>query len=172
MVNMKRFLKIAMPIAVALLFFYGISSPYVNKVSKVRKTVIVEINDQTIVADTAITRNEKEKGLSGRDSLWINGGMLFVFDIEDKQHFWMKDMNFPIDIVWISGNEVVGIERDVQPEPDVSREELSIYSSPEPVDKVLEIQAGRSDSLNLEEGDQVEFNALASDELDDRLSSR
>jgi len=65
------------------------------------------------VADTDMLR---ERGLSGRAGLYDDEGMLFVFESLDMHGFWMKDMNFPIHIIWMDQNlEVVDVLMDVQP---------------------------------------------------------
>ena len=66
--------------------------------------------------EVADTLNEREKGLSGKQSLEINKGMLFIFEKETLSGFWMKDMNFPIDIIWIDKNmRIIGIEKSPVP---------------------------------------------------------
>lgn len=98
------------------------------------------------------------RGLSGRESLPEENGMLFVFPKLDIQKFWMKDMKFPIDIIWIQGSKVIGTIIGVEP-PVVSGVEpdYEIYSSPEPADKVLEINAGQAQLLGIKVGDTVEL---------------
>lgn len=55
-------------------------------------------------------------GLSGRDSLGLDEGMLFVFDTEGEHVFWMRGMRFPLDIIWINKNKrVVYIAKNVPP---------------------------------------------------------
>ena len=102
-------------------------------------------------------------GLSGTKILKEDEGMLFLFSEEEIQKFWMKDMKFPIDIIWIKGNTVVGIIMGAEPEPLVvsgAEPDYTIYSSPEPVDKVLEINAGLSQRLGIRVGDTVVFSSF------------
>lgn len=102
-----------------------------------------------------------EKGLSGHKPLLSNEGMFFVFEKPDKYGFWMKNMSFPIDIVWFTSDlRVNHIEKSVSPEtyPKVFTPETeSLY--------VLEISAGQSDELNLKIGDQASFLRKASKNL-------
>jgi uncharacterized membrane protein (UPF0127 family) len=79
--------------------------------------------------------------------------MLFVFDRPDTYSFWMKDMNFPIDIIWLSSDmKVVYTKKNARPElyPE-------IYIPKEKAKYVLEVVAGFSDKNNLQEGDSVLF---------------
>jgi hypothetical protein len=113
----------------------------------------VELGGKTFsvkIADTNITR---ERGLSGHSSLLDNQGMIFVFDKPDTYGFWMKNMFFPIDIIWISQDlKINHIQMSVSPEtyPKIFYpEEKSLY--------VLEISAGQSQVLNLKIGDSIRF---------------
>jgi len=64
----------------------------------------------------ADTEEKRVKGLSGREQLYENEAMLFIFREEAAYNFWMKDMNFSIDIIWISREGiVVHIEDNVSP---------------------------------------------------------
>ncbi|MBI4034073.1 MAG: DUF192 domain-containing protein [Candidatus Brennerbacteria bacterium] len=133
---------------------------YVGKIEKVRRTSEVKINEQIIVAEVVSGAKEREQGLSGRSELGINEGMLFLFDDPGVYGFWMKGMNFPLDIIWIAGTEVVGVEENVPPEPGVSENQLKVYYPPEPVNKVLEVKAGRARLLRAKAGDEVKIRPL------------
>ena len=102
------------------------------------------------VVDTPALR---ERGLSGRTALAADEGMLFLFDSPEIQSFWMKDMRFPIDIVWIRAGKIVGITPDV-PVPASARE-LPQYHSPVPCDVVLELSAGAARRWGLQLGDAM-----------------
>ncbi len=80
--------------------------------------------------------------------------MLFVFDKPDIYSFWMKDMLFPIDMIWISEDgKVVYIERDARPESYPNS-----FIPDAPAKYVLEVNAGFSEKNNLKVGDKVEIN--------------
>jgi len=111
----------------------------------------IKIDEKTFSVELAVTKDERELGLSGRNYLENDRGMLFIFDKPDIQRFWMKDMNFSIDIIWISSDfEVVGIERSASPETFPE-----IFSSPEPVSFVLEVNSGKASDIKI--GDEVIF---------------
>ena len=116
----------------------------------------VKIAGQEIKVDLALTDGEQAQGLSGRPSLAEDEGMLFVFANPGKYLFWMKDMNFPIDMIWLSSDlKVVYIEKNATPEsyPETF--------GPGPNDGeakyVLEVVSGFSDKNNLQVGDEVNF---------------
>ena len=76
----------------------------------------ITVNGQVILADISATTEQKTKGLTVKDALAENEAMLFVFGNEAEHRFWMKDMKFPIDIIWISRDKtVVHIEHKLQP---------------------------------------------------------
>jgi uncharacterized protein len=114
------------------------------------------IDGVTFNVEVASTALEQTRGLSFRPSLGANDGMLFIFDTGSVQTFWMKDMNFPLDMIWISGNTVAGFAQDVPaPAPGVQLWQLPIYSSPGNTDKVLEVNAGTVAKYNIKVGDSL-----------------
>ena len=85
---------------------------------------------------------ERQVGLSTHTEMPQNQGMLFVFNKTHTHEFWMKKMSFPIDILWIKDNTILDITENAQPEPYTPEEDLTKYTPTEPVDKVLEVNAG------------------------------
>ncbi len=105
------------------------------------------------IADTAPLR---EKGLSGHLPLLENQGMLFVFDTSGDYGFWMKDMTFPIDIIWLdSDTHITHIESSVWP-----YSYPTVYHSSIPSRYVLELSAGQAESLNLKIGDSAKITSI------------
>ena len=100
----------------------------------------LSVNGHVIYLDIANTPEKRTQGLSGRNSMPIDHGMLFVFDSLQKPGFWMYEMKFPLDFVWINGDSVVQINENV-PFPTAGGPIATV--NPEfDVDKVLEINAG------------------------------
>ena len=122
-------------------------------------TALVTIGANTYYTDLAITESERENGLSAWPNLGINRGMLFVFDTPFEYGFWMKDMDFPIDIIWIGADKkIVYIEKNVQPDSYPTK-----YSPDKPALYVLEIPAGESEASHFAVGDAVD---ISSSEID------
>jgi uncharacterized protein len=122
--------------------------------SIINEKTTFSINNTPIYAEIANTQEKRVIGLSGRGSISENDGMLFVFDEPGIHSFWMKDMNFPIDIIWIDKNSVIQeISTNIEPEsfPET-------FSSQLPVKYVLEVNAGFSKLHNIEVGNSVELN--------------
>ncbi len=77
----------------------------------------INIGDTTITAEVASTEAAREQGLSGRASLAEGSGMLFIFESDDPAAIWMKDMKFPIDVVWMdAGGIVITVTPDIAPD--------------------------------------------------------
>ena len=119
----KRFYKYVIVLFIFLLAWYGYSCIR-EKVCKVEFIEKIVRHDMTIiapqgaiVAEVVDTDSSRALGLSGRNEMRENEGMLFVFDYSGKYGFWMKDMLFSIDILWINQNGVVvHIERNISPD--------------------------------------------------------
>lgn len=103
----------------------------------------ITIGTQNLAVEIMTSPRDWEKGLSGRDTLPPDTGMLFRFPRDHVPIFWMKDMKFPIDIIWINDNFIVDIVKNVPVPQDAN---LPTYSPHKPVDTVLEVPAGYSDS--------------------------
>jgi uncharacterized membrane protein (UPF0127 family) len=122
-----------------------------------QKTAV--INGSEIKLMVADDEKSRMKGLSDRRSLNENTGMLFVFEEKGSYGFWMKNMNFPLDIIYLDGNKVIDIKKNVQP-ADKNNATPEVYTPKAPVDKVLEVVAGVSDSLKITEGSEITFENL------------
>lgn len=113
----------------------------------------VYLAGETLQVSVAATPEARTKGLSGRTGLAPDEGMLFVFDKDAKYQFWMKDMLFPIDILWLSDRgEVQDIREKVSPDtyPDV-------FVPNAPARYVLELPAGFVEAYSVKAGDIVRF---------------
>lgn len=119
--------------------------------------LIVSSSDQTLTVEVVNTPQSTTQGLSGRDAIGAQG-MLFIFPTNEARYFWMKDMKFDIDIIWISHNQIVGITRNVpKPQEDTPDYKLETYPSQESVDMVLELGAGESEKYGINPGDVVQL---------------
>ncbi|MES2214210.1 MAG: DUF192 domain-containing protein [Patescibacteria group bacterium] len=121
-------------------------------VQTVFKTGYVALQGVAIPVQIADNFQLREVGLSGKESL-NEGGMLFKFERPATYGFWMKDMNFPIDIVWILKDKVVHIEGSVEPETYPK-----VFYPGSPADFVLELPAGYAAAHNIKIGDPFSVN--------------
>lgn len=109
------------------------------------------INERCVELDIAATPEARQQGLSGRAELGENKGMLFLFSSADHHSFWMKDMNFPIDIIWLDErNEVIDIKEHAQPEsyPET-------FTPAKSATKVVELTAGFAVEEEIKIGQQL-----------------
>jgi len=118
----------------------------------------VEIGGKIINTEIADTNAKRELGLSGHKPLSDDQGMLFVFNKTGKYPFWMKDMLFPIDIIWLEPSNIEGIVNVVYIEKNAQPNSYpATFGGQIDAQYVLEVNAGFSDKNNLKIGDQVKF---------------
>ncbi len=116
------------------------------------------INSSVVNVEIADTPDKRKQGLSGRQSLATDSGMLFIFEKADKVGFWMKDMKFALDLIYINDKKVVDIIKNAaMPPVDQKDQDLPIYMAREPFNMVLEVNAGFVDSHSLKVGDMIEL---------------
>jgi uncharacterized protein len=112
-----------------------------------------------LFVDIALTDKQKQDGLSIKNFMNENEGMLFYLEEPRKASFWMKNMHFPIDIIWLDENfSIVDIEDELQPCtmafscPSYKPLKESLY--------VLETIAGFANKHHLKIGDQMDFQLM------------
>lgn len=111
----------------------------------------ISIGDVSLTVEVADTELARERGLSGRAALKEGTGLLFVFEKDGTWGIWMKDMNFPIDIVWIDASgTVVSVEAEVSPDTYPK----AFYPSA-PARYVLEVSAGYAAKAGIAEGVKI-----------------
>src|SRR3989344_1054490 len=112
---------------------------------------VLKVGTARVLIDIADTPPLRERGLSGRRLLLDDQGMYFIFDHPGMYPFWMKEMNFPIDIIWIGEHmSVVDITKSASPSsfPQTFVSSVSALY-------VLEVQAGFAERYGVKIGDQV-----------------
>jgi uncharacterized membrane protein (UPF0127 family) len=127
---------------------------------RLRERTTVTIRGQRIVAEVARTPEEQARGLGGRDGLTPGTGMLFPYTEARRWSFWMKDMRFDIDIVWIRDGKIIDVSRFVpapRPGAPTLLDALPTFSPKEPADSVLEVAGGTAKARGWEIGDVVRF---------------
>lgn len=127
----------------------------VFRLPKVESYVIID--NKKFYVDVAKTQQEKEKGLSIYKFMPKDKGMIFSFQTPSYYTFWMKGMAFPLDILYIKQNKIVDIFKSLPP-PKLGEEILSIVTSKEKADTVLEINAGLSNQYKFKTGDLIKIN--------------
>jgi uncharacterized membrane protein (UPF0127 family) len=112
------------------------------------------VNDIILNIEIADTPETRTQGLSGRSILQYDKGLLFIFEKSGFYPFWMKDMNFPIDIIWINKNlNIVHIKEKATPDSYPKT-----FVSGEPALYVLEVNAGVVADKKIKIGDKIVLN--------------
>ena len=123
--------------------------------TKEGELTVFKVSDSTKVdldIEIADTDFDIQTGLMYRNTMEPNQGMLFVFEDELTRSFYMKNTEFPLDIIYISGDKkVVNIQKNAKPMDPTS------LPSEAPAKYVLEVNGGLSDTWGLEAGDKVDW---------------
>lgn len=125
--------------------------------SETKKVIITnQAGDDVIVnVEVADTKKSQAQGLSDRKELKNGDGMLFIFPGKEIRSFWMKNMNFGLDIIWLDGDEITKISQNLPPEGGVPQ---NVYESGNPVNYVLEVPAGFCEKNNIKIGNKIFYN--------------
>ena len=145
-----RYKKVLVATGVALL-----ALSFILVLNKLNNNVLYEelslwVEDEKVfVLEVADRPLERQRGLSFRESLATDAGMLFVFEKPDKHGIWMKDVSFPLDIVWLDESfRVVNFKKDVSPDTFPT-----VFISTSPALYVIEANAGFIDQFSIKIGE-------------------
>jgi uncharacterized membrane protein (UPF0127 family) len=145
----KQYISIFLMIAILCAGYFTFSAIFSKNSITSTENSVIPLNS-VLIADTPALR---ELGLSSRDSLPEESGMLFVFEQPDTYNFWMKDMKFPIDIIWLDDSfKVLHVEKEVSPETYPKTFGPQAKSS-----FVLEVNAKIAKKNNYTEGSTLDF---------------
>jgi len=130
-------------------------SPVSNTAATTLQTVKIKFAGVILVVELATTPAEQQRGLSGRDSMPDDHGMLFVFSQEGQWGFWMIDMKFPLDIIWFNSTmQVVFIEQNLSPCTPAG---CPVFTPPVNATYVLEVNSGFVRTHGVSLGDSFVF---------------
>ncbi len=141
----RRFLPLG-----ALVIIAGVAAFLIMQTQSTKD--FVTIGSTEIEVEVADSLEELMQGLSGRTSLEEGKGMLFVFESESDWGIWMKDMLFPIDIIWARADgTIIAIAKEITPDtyPD------SFYPDEPHALYVLEVPAGFVDRHGIADGMKI-----------------
>ena len=139
-------------LAILIVPFF-VNTKHVKKESNIIFNHSALIGKQAITLALATTAAEHEQGLSDTKQLSFDQGMLFIFDSSVIPAFWMKDMNYPLDIIWIGADKkVVGVVQNLDP-----KTYPKTFSPNEPIKYVLEVSSGFYKTNDVHIGDTISF---------------
>ena len=134
--------KLAKKFVVILLVFMLVFLANCAKISEeIQKEIFIDNGEGLIRinAEIADDNHERMNGLMFRENLEENSGMLFIFENEEMQTFWMKNTMIPLDIIFIGNNfEIV----DIKSAEPCSKDPCKLYASSGPARYILEVNAG------------------------------
>lgn len=114
----------------------------------------LKIGEKIVRVEIADTLSSRTSGLSNHNKLADDQGMLFVFQDKAIEKFWMKDMKFNLDIIWIADNQIIKIDKNLPAEGSTPN---NIYSSDVPINYVLEVNAGWADKNDIKVGNIINY---------------
>ena len=151
---MRHFVFCTIFISFWFVHFFGSNFAFA-KVQDYAHAIVTTSTGKEIPVEVADTVEKRSLGLGKRSGLENGWGMLFVFEKRKQHGFWMKDMQFPLDIIWLDNHRIVHILRNVQPAK--SGNNPSVMIPPVAGNFVLEIDAGYADKLNLQVGQHLKY---------------
>ena len=122
-------------------------------------TATAEIGGKIIQLEVAQTPEQQAIGLMFRESLGDNQGMLFPFEYERNARFWMKNVPIALDMIFLNGDRIVGIEANV---PGCNSTPCPIYGPKALVDGVIELRGGRAEELGIKVNNKILIKVLDS----------
>lgn len=151
--HMYKFLKIVVIGSLIVAACVGIANYFDSIMAG--SASIVKIGSKRIPVMVADTDHLRSQGLSDMGSLGLYGGMYFKFDDRGIHRMVMRDMLFPLDMVWLDGDKITDIATDLAPEPGKGENDLTIYSNTVPGTAVIEFPAGFVKENGIRVGDKA-----------------
>ena len=151
---MRHFVFCTIFISFWFVHFFGSNFAFA-KIQDYAHAIVTTSTGKEIPVEVADTVEKRSLGLGKRSGLENGWGMLFVFEKRKQHGFWMKDMQFPLDIIWLDNHRIVHILRNVQPAK--SGIIPLVMTPPVSGNFVLEIDSGRADELKLQVGQRLKF---------------
>ncbi len=124
------------------------------------RTLPFNLNNKTFNLEIASNPIQQAKGLSKRDQLCSDCGMIFTFARPGIYPFWMKDTLIPLDIIWLDPNGVIVTIHSANPQPNTPDHLLTRYSNQAPAQYVIELNYQESEKLGLKIGDHIDLSPL------------
>ena len=155
MVLLSKYWILALSFLLFCFFSFAGATDLTAQTEGVEKIFIQRGFEQIAVIRVATVSDRKamEKGLSGKPPIPDDFGMLFIIDSSREHFFWMKNMEFPIDILFFDKDrKLTEILTGLTP-----CEECTKYKAPEDTAYALEINAGMAEGFGIKAGDSIVF---------------
>ena len=152
--NLRKTIFISINVSLCIIQLFTFNQSFAEEIVY-SHAIVTTSTGKKIPVEVADTLKKRSLGLGKRTSLKKGWGMLFVFEKRKPHRFWMKDMQFPLDIIWLDNHRIVHIIHNAKPAN--SRDEPEVMTSPVPVNFVLEIAAGHAEELKLKTGQRLKY---------------
>ena len=152
--NLRKTIFISINVSLCIIQFFTFNQSFAEEIVY-SHAIVTTSTGEKIPIEVADTLKKRSLGLGKRASLKKGWGMLFVFEKRKPHRFWMKDMHFSLDIIWLDNHRIVHIIHNAKPVN--SSDEPEVMTSQVPVNFVLEIAAGRAAKLRLKTGQRMKF---------------
>lgn len=150
---MKDFYFVIIFVLLAIFGFLVYRFIFINQEDVKKATAVIDGHSFSVeIADSA---SKQMQGLSGREKLNENEGMLFIFKDSSIKTFWMKGMKFPIDIIWIKEGRIMEFSENLPPPKNILNAFVESVTPSAPIDSVLEVAAGTVEKLGIKAGDEI-----------------
>ncbi len=150
--------RAATAVAALLCLIASLSGGCASEATAARDTLRVKLNGRSFDLELALDHETRYRGLSDRESIAEDGGMLFVFPTAAPRQFVMRRCLVPIDVIFLGPTARVVSMHRMRVEPyDRPEHELRRYSSEWPAQFAIELAGGTLDELGLSLGDRVEL---------------
>ena len=152
--NLRKTIFISINVSLCIIQLFTFNQSFAEEIVYSHATVTTSTGEE-ISVEVADTLKKRSLGLGKRTSLKKGWGMLFVFEKRKPHRFWMKDMQFPLDIIWLDNHRIVHIIHNAK--PTNSKDEPEVMTSPVSANFVLEIAAGMAAKLLLKTGQRMKI---------------
>ena len=152
--NLRKTIFFSINVSVCIIQLFTFNQSFAEEIVY-SHAIVTTSTGEKIPVEVADTLKKRSLGLGKRASLKKGWGMLFVFEKRKPHRFWMKDMQFPLDIIWLDNHRIVHIIPNAKPANSMEKPE--VMTSPVPVNFVLEIAAGRAAKLRLKTGQRINY---------------
>ena len=146
--NILNFFIIAFILGIAIFFIWKKATPEEDR-------PFLTINNHQIYLEIAESNKDQAQGLSDRESMPPDHGMLFVYDQPAVRSFWMNRMKFNLDFIFIRDNQIVDLVENV-PFPQSGQQPQFVISK-KPFDRVLEVNQDTIQRIGAEISQSITF---------------
>jgi uncharacterized membrane protein (UPF0127 family) len=131
---------------------------FIYKINISDNQIKVVINQKEYILSIAKTDEERSRGLAKFDTIKENEGMLFIFDVPGRYSFYMKDMKFNIDIIFLDQNKiVVDLYKNVKFQDYKNPYDYEAYKPNFNSKYTIELKEGEVEKNGIKIGDYIDF---------------